>query len=260
MFQLNRDHYYLGDHTILMKTLHDTYMFLDPRDGVNLGILLWGQWEEWVTRQFISAIKPGMTVLDLGAHSGYFSVLAGVRVGPNGTVHSFEPLPFHHKNFLKSVSINGCSGRVHLHRVMLSNTRGEATIRTNKDEGGAVITFHGVNEICDTQEVKVTKGILTDYLPSLKADVMKIDVDDSAPLIMDSVFQVVDNSGPMTIFMEYQPIPHWNGHDPLPALQGFAQRGFQFNILHHDGRIEPTTPQELVRYDRADNLDLMLVR
>ncbi|MDA5110852.1 FkbM family methyltransferase [Brevibacillus thermoruber] len=138
---MDKDQMYLGDHTVFKKTRYDTFMFLDPRDGVNFGIMLFGQWEEAVTRQFITAVKPGMTVLDLGAHSGYYSLLAGTRVGPSGSVHSFEPLPFHHKNFLKSVSVNGCHGRVHLHRVMLSNTRGEMEIRT-RGEGGALYSCH----------------------------------------------------------------------------------------------------------------------
>ncbi|MDA5108932.1 hypothetical protein O3V59_11220 [Brevibacillus thermoruber] len=121
-------------------------------------------------------------------------------------------------------------------------------------------SFHGLDEISETTTVyKVQKGILTDYLPSLKADVIKIDVDDSAPIIMDSVFEVIDNSGPMTIFMEYQPI-FWKKYNPLPVLHGLEQRGFQFNILHHDGRVENTSPQELADYDGVQWLDLMLVR
>lgn len=256
---LDKDQYYLGDNTVFKRTLHNTYMFLDPRDGVNFGIMFFGQWEEWLTRQFVTAVKPGMTVLDIGAHSGYFSLIAGTRVGPTGTVHAFEPLPFHHKNFLKSVSVNGCAGRVHLHRVMLSNKSGETEIRT-RGEGGAVYTFHGLDEISETTTVyKVPKVVLTDYLPNLRADVIKIDVDDSAPIVMDSVYKVIDNSGPMTIFMEYQPV-FWEGHDRLAALHGLQQRGFRFHILHHDGRVEPTTPQALALYNGVQWLDLMVVR
>lgn len=254
-----KDAFYLGDHTIFKKTLHDTFMFLDPREGVNFGILLFGQWEEWVTRQFIAAVKPGMTVLDIGAHCGYYSMLAGTRVGIEGSVHSFEPLPFHHRNFLKSASVNGCSSRVHLHRVMLSDTRGDTEIKT-AGEGGANYTFHGLNEISDTTTVyNVPKQILTDYLPNLKANVIKIDVDDGAPIVMDTLLPVIDNSGPMTVFMEYEP-EFWSGHDDLSMLQSLADRGFQFKILHRDGHVESTSPQALVTYNIVQNLDLMLTR
>ncbi|MED4912160.1 FkbM family methyltransferase [Brevibacillus centrosporus] len=253
------DVYYLGDNTHFKKTLNGPYMFLDPRDGVNLSIMLFGQWEEWITKHFMAAVKPGMTVLDIGAHCGYYSLLAGMRVYPGGCVHSFEPLPFHHKRFMKSVSVNGMTDRVHLHKVMLSNKIGEIEIPTNSEEGGAIITYHGVNELSKLTNVKVKQGILTDYLPSLKADVIKMDIDGSEPLIMHSLLQVIDNSKAMTIFMEYA--PHlWKGFDPLSIMNGFVDRGFKINILRYDGQIESVTPQQLAGHDSDQWLDLMLVR
>ena len=36
-------------------------------------------------------LKPGMTVLDVGANIGLYSILAAKRVGPGGSVWAFEP-------------------------------------------------------------------------------------------------------------------------------------------------------------------------
>ena len=38
-------------------------------------------------------IQPGMTVLDLGAHHGLYTLLASKRVGAAGKVYAFEPSP-----------------------------------------------------------------------------------------------------------------------------------------------------------------------
>ena len=38
-------------------------------------------------------LKPGMAFLDVGAHVGYFTLLAGWLVGNSSQVHSFEPTP-----------------------------------------------------------------------------------------------------------------------------------------------------------------------
>ncbi|MFE4429674.1 hypothetical protein ACFRH9_21745 [Peribacillus butanolivorans] len=118
--------------------------------------------------------------------SGYYSMLAGTLVGNEGSAF-LRASSFFYRNFLKSATVNGCAGRIHLPRVMLSDTRGEAEIRT-AGEGGAYYTFHGLDEVRDTTTVyKVSKGILTDYLPSLKADLIKIDVDDAAPIVMNKI-------------------------------------------------------------------------
>jgi FkbM family methyltransferase len=40
-----------------------------------------------------SFIQPGMIVYDVGAHGGFYSLLASAVVGENGHVYAFEPLP-----------------------------------------------------------------------------------------------------------------------------------------------------------------------
>jgi FkbM family methyltransferase len=53
---------------------------------------------------FHALIHPNSTVLDIGAHVGYFSVLAAALVGTSGTVHSFEPDPRNLARLKKNVA------------------------------------------------------------------------------------------------------------------------------------------------------------
>lgn len=50
-----------------------------------------GFFEVDLTSLFLDTLKPGMVVYDVGAHFGYFSLLAAELVGPGGKVFSFEP-------------------------------------------------------------------------------------------------------------------------------------------------------------------------
>ena len=43
------------------------------------------------TKVFKAVVRPGMTVIDSGAHVGYYSTLAAELVGPSGKVIAFEP-------------------------------------------------------------------------------------------------------------------------------------------------------------------------
>ena len=52
-------------------------------------------------------LQPGMTVLDIGAHHGFYTLLAARRVGPQGRVFSFEPSARERKALLRHVRING---------------------------------------------------------------------------------------------------------------------------------------------------------
>jgi FkbM family methyltransferase len=55
---------------------------------------------------FSKYIKPGMTVFDVGANVGLYSLLASVFIGGNGKVFSFEPLPENIFYLKKHIEIN----------------------------------------------------------------------------------------------------------------------------------------------------------
>lgn len=60
-------------------------------DSVSIGVWRYGFFEEGLTRFLLSRLREGMTFVDVGAHIGYFSLLASWLVGPRGEVHCFEP-------------------------------------------------------------------------------------------------------------------------------------------------------------------------
>jgi hypothetical protein len=57
-------------------------------------------------RRFTAFIQPGITVADVGAHVGTFSVIAGARVGPAGHVFSFEPAPESRRMLQENIGLN----------------------------------------------------------------------------------------------------------------------------------------------------------
>ncbi len=46
-----------------------------------------------LTAYLLGHLRPGATVLDVGAHIGYYTLLTSALVGPTGTVVAFEPTP-----------------------------------------------------------------------------------------------------------------------------------------------------------------------
>jgi len=59
-------------------------------DQISRQIFYQGCHEPQLTSLLLPFIGPGMTVLDVGANIGYYTVLMARRVGPGGIVHSFE--------------------------------------------------------------------------------------------------------------------------------------------------------------------------
>src|SRR5215813_12941567 len=64
--------------------------FVRIGDQISRQIFYQGCHEPHLTSLLLPFIGPGMTVFDVGANIGYYTVLMARRVGPAGMVHSFE--------------------------------------------------------------------------------------------------------------------------------------------------------------------------
>jgi FkbM family methyltransferase len=71
-----------------------TFMYLDLRERVSKQIFAAKGYEHDLTSFIISYLNEDDTFIDVGAHFGYFSIIASKIVGQNGQVYSFEPVPY----------------------------------------------------------------------------------------------------------------------------------------------------------------------
>jgi FkbM family methyltransferase len=80
-------------------------------------------YEDDLTR-LVASLQPGNIFVDVGAHTGYFTVLAAIRVGPQGRVCAFEPNPDVRAQLTDHVARNGVSDRVEISDRALSDIDG----------------------------------------------------------------------------------------------------------------------------------------
>ena len=68
-------------------------IFLIPNEEVSKQIFCYSLFEPPISLFFVDFILPEFVVIDIGAHIGFFSMLAAELVGEKGKVFSFEPTP-----------------------------------------------------------------------------------------------------------------------------------------------------------------------
>ena len=91
-------------------------------------------------RRFVERyLVPGMTVLDIGAHHGFYSLLASVKVGPAGRVVAFEPSPREREKLLRNLAVNGYTN-VRVEECALADAGGEQEL----------IVVGGINTGCNS--------------------------------------------------------------------------------------------------------------
>jgi len=95
-------------------------------------------------------LEPGMTVLDIGAHHGFYSLLASVKVGGTGRVIAFEPSPRERGKLLRNLALNGYSN-VQVEDCALAEAPGQQEL----------ITVGGINTGCNSLRRPNVKEPLT---------------------------------------------------------------------------------------------------
>ncbi len=110
---------------LVVKIFTGQEMHVILPEVVSGSIYTYGFFDECVTSFILHAVRPGDTVLDIGAHFGFFSVLASHLVGPTGHVVSFEPTPSTFTQLSKNVE--SCSN-VEVHNIAIGKTESSATV------------------------------------------------------------------------------------------------------------------------------------
>jgi FkbM family methyltransferase len=79
--------------------------------------------------------RPGSTVLDIGANVGDWTLSIALRVGANGRVLAFEPVPYLADAISKTSRINR-QNQVEVHNLALSNEDGSAEFSVEQGNSG----------------------------------------------------------------------------------------------------------------------------
>lgn len=102
------------------------------------------RYEDATSAYFERVVKPGDTVIDVGAHIGYFTLLLAALVGPKGRVLAFEPNPENYQRLLSHLAINGLANVTPFH-MAVGEKCGVVDLWINRDnDGGHAVYDVGV--------------------------------------------------------------------------------------------------------------------
>jgi FkbM family methyltransferase len=124
-------------------------------------------------------LRPGDSVIDVGANIGIYTLLAARLVGPNGRVLSFEPSPESCRRLRENVALNEAHC-VTVQQIAISDRRGTMAFTADRDTGNrfAFEASYAGNSIT----VPVTT--LDDALGDIECSMAKIDAEGAEPLVL----------------------------------------------------------------------------
>ena len=204
------------------------------------GILL-GDFEHSELRFVERYLQPGMTVFDIGANHGLYSVLASKRIGRNGQVYAFEPSPRERAKLMRNLKINRCKN-VQVVEIALSESSGEATLNVVQGTEVGCNSLRAPDVDQPTIPVKVKIEPLDNFLAQAgvkKIDFVKLDVEGAEQSVLKGGEKYFSSAERPVILAEISDIrtKAW-GYAAHEIVSWLAQRGFEWFSVNENGGLK----------------------
>lgn len=196
-------------------------------------------------------LRSGMTVLDIGAHHGLYTLLSSKCVGRKGQVIAFEASPRECRRLARHVRINGCNNvRVEPHAVGSESGSADLYVVNGSCNWGNSLRAPVVFE--STFKIPVQVWPVDDVLLELgiaRVDFIKLDVEGAELSALKGTARLLRGVARPAILVEVQDIRTQPWGYPAKAIVEFLTRaGYRWFELDADGSLRPTS-HELDYYD-----------
>lgn len=186
--------------------------------------LLTGKHEAETVAVMKGLLSPGMTVLDIGAHAGYYSCLFAQLLEGEGKVFAFEPHPETYQILKKNVgkypvvvpvqaAVSDQEGTAELYDYLMMSASGslhydESVAAVQKAQVSQYDLAPRLDDSFVRKEFSVHTISLDDFLPAqdvTTVDFIKMDIEGAELTALRGMRQLIANSPELRMIMEYNP-------------------------------------------------------
>jgi FkbM family methyltransferase len=207
-----------------------------------------GRAEPFTVQLFRDHVTPGMTVVDIGAYLGFYTLIGARRAGPAGKVYAFECDPVNYRFLLHNLRLNSFDDVV-ASSAAVSDRAGSLPFVVG---GWDLSTGSLWQESGDRPGFDVASTTLDLALDGRPVDVLKMDIEGGEPRALDGMQATIAASPHLVMVVECN--PHAlasSGSSVVDLIERLRELGFEVREIDEKRKVCREITTTLVTEERA---------
>jgi FkbM family methyltransferase len=219
-FRLGRVDQQVGD---LLGLVQGRLALTFPANSPSAAYLLRQAYEPDVTNLFRRLVDSGMTIVDVGANVGYYSLLAADLVGPAGRIYAFEPDSRSYEYLLHNLKTNHANN-VFAVKMAITDRAGTENFLQGDVEQSYVTDVPGKATV-DVEATTLDAFFASEGWPPV--DLIKMDIEGSEHAALQGMRETVLKNPDLHLIMEFNLVAIRRARTSVDALsQTLRDLGF----------------------------------
>ena len=146
-------------------------------------------------------VKPGMVAYDLGSNIGYISLMTAKKVGPQGKIFAFEPLPENQERLRKNLALNP-DLNIELIPMAVGESSGKKQFLTHSSGGMGKLSGADGRDVQYQKSIEVECTSLDEFVfkqGNPKPELIKMDIEGGEGLALRGMSKLIPEVKPLFI-------------------------------------------------------------
>ena len=198
-----------------------------------------GSWEPDQADFVRSQLKPGQTVIDIGAHVGFYTLLAASAVGRTGRVLAVEVSPANYPVLCANIARNKCPNVLPLN-VAASDHTGTVELTLSEENSGGSRAYR----LDDVEPNLTVPCVALDELlgPDAPIDLVKVDIEGMDHLALGGLRRTLERWKPIVVTEFFPEWIEYLGKDARAVLADYESLGYSLAILRNGDVVDCSAP------------------